>query len=155
MIEHSSDPVECKNELISHALSAGGYDNVTVAMCSIMMDEPEEVVKEEQKAKDIPSGKEGAEMEEKETAKEGEVKETDEEASIGKPKDAETEEEKELSATLRPKVYRRWPKVLLYFLFLLVAAGVFIYYYPNCEPVRQQIASFFNDIILKVKQIKI
>jgi len=42
MINHHEDPVECKNELISAALSAGGYDNVTVAIANIKTDEEED-----------------------------------------------------------------------------------------------------------------
>ncbi len=167
MIEHVDDPVACKNELISHALSAGGYDNVTIAMCTIMMDEPEELVKEEaEKEEEHPTVEEKAEekpAEEKdneaknteEEKKPEEEKKSDEDKSDKKPEE-EPEEEKELSTTLRPKVRRRrWPKVLLFLILLLVAAGAFIYYYPDCEPVRQQIDSILNDIILKVKQIKI
>ena len=41
MTNHHEDPVECKNELISAALSAGGYDNVTVAIASIVINETE------------------------------------------------------------------------------------------------------------------
>lgn len=39
MIEFRDDPTKCKNELISAALSNGGYDNVTVALCNINMEE--------------------------------------------------------------------------------------------------------------------
>lgn len=41
MIAYHDDPVECKNELISAALNNGGYDNVTVALANIIMDEDE------------------------------------------------------------------------------------------------------------------
>lgn len=39
MIAYHGDPIECKNELISAALNNGGYDNVTVALANIVMDE--------------------------------------------------------------------------------------------------------------------
>lgn len=42
MAEFRQDPVECKNELISLALSNGGYDNVTVALCHIQREGEEE-----------------------------------------------------------------------------------------------------------------
>ena len=164
MIEHVDDPVACKSELISHALSAGGYDNVTIAMCIIKMDEPEELVKEEKKEEktvfDQTEEKPAEEKvsEEKNATEEkntDEKKKSDEVNNDEKPVE-EPDEEKELSITLRPKVHRRrWPRVLLFFLLILVAAGVFIYYYPDCEPVRQQINSILSDIIQKVKQIKI
>lgn len=39
MTEFRENPVECKNELISAALSNGGHDNVTVALCNIYKDD--------------------------------------------------------------------------------------------------------------------
>ena len=42
MVEHHDDLTKCKNELISAALSNGGYDNVTVALCSIQKEEDPE-----------------------------------------------------------------------------------------------------------------
>lgn len=35
LIKYRDDPEECKNQLISAALSEGGHDNVTVALCNI------------------------------------------------------------------------------------------------------------------------
>jgi hypothetical protein len=55
MIKFHEDPIECKNELISAALSAGGYDNVTIALANIQTDEePEEEpeAEEEKEEKD-------------------------------------------------------------------------------------------------------
>ena len=165
MMEQIDDPVACKNELISHALSAGGYDNVTIALCTIMMEEPEELVKEELMEEETVSSEDKAEEKSAE-GKGNKPKDTDEEKNTDEEKKSDEvnndekpaevpEEEKELSTTLRPKVHRRsWPKVLLFLLLFLVAAGVFIYYYPDCDPVRQQIDSILNDIIQKVKQIK-
>lgn len=37
--EHQTDINDCKNELISAALTAGGYDNVTVVMGAVQMEE--------------------------------------------------------------------------------------------------------------------
>ena len=48
MIKFHDDPVECKKELISAALAAGGYDNVTVAIASIQTDEEDDVYDEEE-----------------------------------------------------------------------------------------------------------
>lgn len=42
MIEFRDNPDECKNELISAALSNGGYDNVTVALCNVYMNNNED-----------------------------------------------------------------------------------------------------------------
>lgn len=36
--EHQDDMVECRNALISGALMGGGQDNVTVALCAVMVD---------------------------------------------------------------------------------------------------------------------
>ena len=54
MINHNEDPIECKNELISAALSAGGYDNVTVALARIQTDEEEEETAAEDTGKPEP-----------------------------------------------------------------------------------------------------
>ena len=44
IIEQFRDnPQVCRDELISAALSHGGHDNVTVALCSVQLDEPEEL----------------------------------------------------------------------------------------------------------------
>jgi hypothetical protein len=54
MIKFHEDPIECKNELISAALSAGGYDNVTIALANIQTDEEieEEQQSDEQKSEE-------------------------------------------------------------------------------------------------------
>ena len=48
MTEHFDNPTECKDELISHALNAGGHDNVTVAMCRLTIEGEEEELKEDE-----------------------------------------------------------------------------------------------------------
>lgn len=48
MLEFRDEPMECKNELISAALSNGGYDNVTIALCNIYMDDDTEEQAEEE-----------------------------------------------------------------------------------------------------------
>lgn len=50
--EHKEDIAICKEELISAALSAGGHDNVTVALCSIKIDGEEELEQTEGKEKE-------------------------------------------------------------------------------------------------------
>lgn len=50
------DPVECKNELISMALSNGGYDNVTVALCAVQKEGEEEEPEEENIASTVRTG---------------------------------------------------------------------------------------------------
>ena len=60
MIDHGEDPIECKNELISAALSAGGYDNVTVALARIQTDEEE--IEEESAEEDNPEDDEKEEL---------------------------------------------------------------------------------------------
>ncbi len=115
------DPMECKNELISAALSHGGYDNVTIAVCDIMI--------------------EGEEEEEPATDEEDEGEDS-----------SQTEE---LSTTIRSEVigHRRvMPRVLLFFLLMLIAAGIYIYLVPDCEPIRNEISATISSIIVKVKQ---
>lgn len=47
MTEFHENPSECKDELISAALNAGGDDNVTVALCRVMIEGEEEKEEEE------------------------------------------------------------------------------------------------------------
>lgn len=105
MIKYHEDPMECKNELISVALSAGGYDNVTIALANIRTDEEP---KEEQQA-----------------AEEKEETDKDEE----KP-----EEEENLSTTVRSDVIehrtkKRKGRFFLILLLLLVIIGCIVYFY--------------------------
>lgn len=128
MIKFSEDPVECKNELISAALSKGGYDNVTVALCKIEMPEEEQETEEEEQPD---------EKKEPETKKE--------------------EEEEDLSTTIRSEAIgrrRKLPRIFLIILILLIVAGAIIYFVPECEPVRKEIAGIFNSILLKIKQLR-
>ena len=124
MDKFKEDPVECKNELISAALNKGGYDNVTVVTCKVKMEEDEHVDEEEVKDK--------AEEED------------------------EKQPEEDLSTTVRSEKIgrRRRPRFLLILLLLLIAVGIYIYFAPECEPVRKEIAGIFNTIILKVKQLR-
>ena len=111
MIKFHEDPMECKNELISAALSAGGYDNVTIALANIQTDE-EEVAEEEPK---------------------------DEEEKTGEEETTE-ESEEELSSTIRTEVigYRshKLRNFMLFLLLLIIAAGVYLYIARDTEPVK-------------------
>ena len=60
MLDHGKDPIKCKNELISAALSAGGYDNVTVALARIQTDEEE--IEDESAEEDNPEDDEKEEL---------------------------------------------------------------------------------------------
>lgn len=117
MIKFHDDPMECKNELISAALSAGGYDNVTIAIANIQTDEePEESA------------------EEKEEEKKDEEKNDEEEAN-----------EEELSTTIRTEVIGRRSHKKLYItlilLLILIGAGAYIWLAKDCEPLRQSIVA--------------
>lgn len=127
MVEFREDPVECKNELISAALSNGGFDNVTIALCNVIMEEEEEAAKEEK---------------------------TDEEEPKNDETKAEAEEE-ELSNTIRSEAVRRrmkpWKAVCLLLMISLVAAGLYIAYAENCEQLRGEIV---KSITASIEQIK-
>ena len=117
MIKFHEDPMECKNELISAALSAGGYDNVTIAVANIQTDEePEEPA------------------EEKEEEKKDEEKKDEEEAN-----------EEELSTTIRTEVigHRSHKKlyITLILLLIIIGAGAYIWLAKECEPLRQTIVT--------------
>ncbi|MCR5364936.1 MAG: protein phosphatase 2C domain-containing protein [Prevotella sp.] len=119
MQKFHTDPMACKNELISAALSCGGYDNVTIALA------------------DIQTEKGAAEDEEKEQNAETQEEE----------KTEETEED--LKSTIRSEtIGRRSHKFRNFFLVLLalcIAAGAFIWFYKGCEPVKQAILSYCNS----------
>ena len=132
MIKYHQDPMDCKNELISSALSAGGYDNVTIALCNIEME-----------------GDEDASMAEK-----GQNSSEDsQEDSDGKTHDQESEE---LSSTVRSEKIRprRKFKWLICLFILLIAAGVYVYFSKDCEPIRNTIVGSFSDLISNIKQFK-
>ena len=118
MIEFHDDPTECKNELISAALSSGGYDNVTIALANIQTDE-KEAADEEAKSE-----------EEKEEEKED------------KP---EKQTEEELSTTIRTDaIGRRSHKLrnfLLLLLLIIIAAGVYIWMTKDSNPISQSIVA--------------
>ena len=129
MIEFHDNPLDCKNELISAALSNGGYDNVTIAVCNIHREGEEE----ETEAQPEDEGEEDA-------------KDEEEEAS-----------EEELNTTIRNVHVRRrrkGPRYFLFLLLLLIVAGLCIYFIPDCEPIRNEISATVNSIFLKVKQLK-
>jgi len=128
MIEFHDNPLDCMNELISAALSNGGYDNVTVAVCNIHCE---------------------GEKEETEDKQETESEEEN--------KDAEESHEEELNKTIRSEQIgrkKKGPRVFLFLLLILIAAGLCIYLIPECEPIRNEISATVNSIILKVKQFK-
>lgn len=125
MIKFNEDPIECKNELISAALSAGGYDNVTVALAHIKTDEPE----------------------------------TEEESADNEKKDEETSEEEkkeELSTTIRSEVIghrsHKLRNFLLFLLLLIIAAGAYIWFVPDCSSLKAQIITTVTNIITNIKQ---
>lgn len=129
MIKFHENPMECKNELISAALSAGGYDNVTVALCNIEMEEDEETTDEEE----------------------------NENSADGDEEEKKPEEEETLSSTIRSEVVRhrrKTPRVLMLLFLIIIAAGAFVYLYPGCEQVRNQISATASSIILKIQQLK-
>ena len=43
LTEFHENPMECKNELISAALAGGGHDNVTVALCTVQIEQPDDI----------------------------------------------------------------------------------------------------------------
>jgi protein phosphatase len=106
MIKFHEDPMECKNELISAALSAGGYDNVTIALANIQTDE---------------------EPEEKQQSEEGT-------AEGDKDEEKPEEEEENLSTTVRSEIIGHRAKkgkgrFFLILLVLFVIVGCLVYFY--------------------------
>ena len=114
MNAQSEDLTLCKNDLISAALAAGGYDNVTVAMAAI---------KEEEKT----------ETEEKE-GEEGEEKKDDEEIEIEKPL-AELKETNPIKANKSHK--KLWWTIGI--IIAIAALMTAFYFTPWSEPVKQYI----------------
>lgn len=125
MIKFNEDPIECKNELISAALSAGGYDNVTVALVHIQTDEAE-------------TENESAEEEKKED------------------ESAEEDKKEELSTTIRSEVIghrsHKLRNFLLFLLLLIIAAGICIWFSPDCTPLKDQITTTITNIVTNIKQ---
>jgi protein phosphatase len=116
MIKFHDDPMDCKNELISAALSAGGYDNVTIALANIQTDEVE-VADDEEKD---------------EETKEGE-----------KTKDEQNEED--LSTTIRSEVIghrsHKLRNIFLLLLILIIAAVAYVYFTKDSNPTSQSIVT--------------
>ena len=131
MIEFREDPKECKNELISAALNNGGYDNVTIALCNIEMEEDEE-----------PQAEEETQLPE-DNKEESDDAESDQ--------DTETISSTVRSEDIRPKRKYKW---LVFLLLLLIAAGVYVYFSKECEPVRNAIVGAYNDMISYIKNLK-
>ena len=128
MNDFRDEPMECKNELISAALSNGGYDNVTIALCDIRIEGEDEPVEEQEET----------------------VKETENE-------EESQQTEEELSTTIRTQAIGHrhiGRRILLIVLLLLVAAGLYIYFAKECEPIRQNISATVSSIIIKVKQLR-
>ena len=123
MIKFSADPTECKNELISAALSAGGYDNVTVALTLIQTDEED--------AED-----ESAEEEKNETGEE----EKEEELSAT------------IRSEVIGRRSHKLRNFMLFLLFLIIAVGAYIWFSPNCVSLKNQITTAVTNIITNIKQ---
>lgn len=61
--EYGENPMECKNELISAALSNGGHDNVTVALCTVQIEHSDiSPIKSEKPVVRIPRNTEAEEL---------------------------------------------------------------------------------------------
>lgn len=127
MINYHEDPQECKNELISAALSAGGYDNVTVAVASIMMEGEEE-------EDDI--GWDTLANSNKEAQPEEDLSTTIRSEAIGR------RSKKHLLA-----------RCLLVLLLLLIGAGVYVYYTIGFENFQNEITITINKIYNNIKTL--
>lgn len=124
MIKFHEDPTECKNELISLALSAGGYDNVTVALCTIEMEE------------------EAADNDEEATNNDEESKKTEEEEELS------TTIRSGIAVPHKKK--RILPHLLLILLLILIAAGIYFYYTLGYETLKETISATIRSIINKI-----
>ena len=114
MIKFSDDPIECKNELISAALSAGGYDNVTIALAHIQTDEEE--------AEDDADKDENADDDSAEKPSEGELNTTIRSEVIGRKS-------------------HKWRNFMLLLLLLIIAAGIYIWMTKDTNPTSQSIVA--------------
>ena len=126
MDEVRENPTECKNELISAALSSGGYDNVTVAICNVQMEEEATASK-------------GDEEPDEETSKEENAK----------------EEEEELSSTIRTETIGRrrkpWKTACLTLLLIAIAGAAYIALADNCQQLRNDILKTITPYIEQIK----
>ena len=125
MIEHVNDPIACKNELISAALSAGGYDNVTVALARIQTDEAEieEEPNEEEKKKDDSADED----------KEEELTTTIRSEVIGHK-----------THKLR--------NFMLFLLLLIIAGGAYIWFSPDCITLKNHIITTVINFVTYLQQ---
>lgn len=99
--ENQENMHDCRDELITAALNAGGYDNVTVALCSVAI---------------------------------------------------QSEVDDAMSSTIRgDAIGHKFPRMLIFLIVALIAAGIYIYTADACEPFRQQIATFTSSLIIQVK----
>ena len=132
MIKYNEDPMECKNELISAALSAGGYDNVTIALANIQTDEEPE---EDPKA-------------EKEKGEEGKDEE-------------KAEEEENLSTTVRSEVIGhrgkkgKWKFFLSLILLIIIGCTAYLWLAKDSDPVKRAflttVTPYWNQLMSYVK----
>ena len=132
MIKYHEDPMECKNELISAALSAGGYDNVTIALANIQTDE---------------------EPEEEPKAEEEQVEEENTEESV--------EEEENLSTTVRSEVIghrtktKKWKVFLILLLLMIIGCATYIWLAKDNDPVKQTflatVTPYWNQLMNYMK----
>jgi protein phosphatase len=113
MIKFCDNPIECKNELISAALTAGGYDNVTIALAHIQTDEVEE-----------PDDSE------------------DEEEDSEKKED-NTEEDLSTTIKSQVIVRRshKLRNFILFLLLIVIAAGAYVWIAKDSNPVCKSIVS--------------
>lgn len=139
MEEFKDNAQECRNELISAALSMGGHDNVTVALCTVLLDRTED---------DAPSLEDDKEDEAFEEIPEDSDSQAagDDEAT---PESGEQQEE--LANTLRNTPPRKRHTLLWTFLILLllVAVACYFYWYYNQETVTPIIQDVMKKIHLK------
>ena len=137
--EYQDRAQECRNELISAALSKGGHDNVTVAVCTVLLDRTED----------------DALLSEDDTENEadGETAESPDQQTAGDSDTASESEnqQEELANTLRNTPAKKRHTLLWTFLFLLLLAAVacYFYWYYNQETVNPIIQDVMRKIHLR------
>ncbi len=142
--EFSENPMECKNELISAALSNGGHDNVTVAVCKIHMDSDEELDKETEQGDEVSADV----TDSSEDVTDKTESSTDEKDKGHDAESNEKEEPEELSATLRnyPQKNRSHKSLWIILLLVIVALGCCVYLYDNNDVFRQKVIDAYGEI---------
>lgn len=114
MVQYHDTPEECKDELISLALSCGGYDNVTVALANVYKEN--EFVGDE---------------------------ETDEENTDNNDSEEKEDNGENLSSTIRNEVVghhsHKIRNFILMLLLLVIAAGIYLYVARETELVKDLI----------------